>query len=111
MNLVTCTRRNLCAPLTPLHVPGRCFAHPFPRALSYCLYVPLLLILRPKEFCLVFASLVTTTLVVGQSRRSSFPSIVIYCELYCIFFIIQFSVVIATELSNKIVSKFSRQHI
>jgi hypothetical protein len=32
-------------------------AHPLPRALSNCIFAPLPLILRPKEFCLVFASL------------------------------------------------------
>jgi hypothetical protein len=43
------------------------FVHPLPHALSYCLYVPLSLILKPKEFCLVFASLAPAALGVGRS--------------------------------------------
>ncbi len=74
----------------PLHIHRWCFAHPFPCALSYCLYVPILFIFRPYEFCLVFASLASKALVVGQSRLSSFSSIVICCELlYVIYNTIQ----------------------
>ena len=43
----------------------------------YCLYVPLPLILRPKEFCLFFASLATAALRVGHSRRGFFSFVIV----------------------------------